>query len=212
MSSSLPSQPLPILYSFRRCPYAIRARIALVYSGVEVEHREVVLKDKPKALLAISPKGTVPVLQLPDGRVLEESTDIMRWALLQHDGKGWLTEANEADVSRLIMINDSKFKPWLDRYKYADRYPEHPMEYYRSQCEEWLAQIEGYLLANDGCLLSAQYTMADMAIFPFIRQCAHVDKAWFEQSPYPNLKIWLTGLLESSLFASVMMKHHQWKG
>ncbi|MDO6454031.1 glutathione S-transferase [Neptunomonas phycophila] len=212
MSCSLPSQPLPILYSFRRCPYAIRARIALVYSGVEVEHREVVLKDKPKAMLAISPKGTVPVLHLPDGRVLEESTDIMRWALLQHDGKGWLTEANEADVSRLIMINDSKFKPWLDRYKYADRYPEHPMEYYRSQCEEWLTQIEGYLLANDGCLLSAQYTMADMAIFPFIRQCAHVDKAWFEKSPYPNLKIWLTGLLESSLFASVMMKHPQWKG
>uniref|UniRef100_UPI003513DBE7 glutathione S-transferase N-terminal domain-containing protein n=1 Tax=Neptunomonas phycophila TaxID=1572645 RepID=UPI003513DBE7 len=98
MSSSLTSQPLPIFYSFRRCPYAIRARIALVYSGVEVEHREVVLKDKPKAMLAISPKGTVPVLQLPDGRVLEESTDIMRWALLQHDGKWWLTEANEADV------------------------------------------------------------------------------------------------------------------
>ena len=133
---------LPILYSFRRCPYAIRARMALHYAGVQVELREILLRDKPASMLAASTKGTVPVLILPEGTVLDESYDVMRWALEQYDPDGWWSDSLGTKISELIQGNDGKFKIHLDHYKYFDRYPEQSMEYYRSQAETFLAILE----------------------------------------------------------------------
>lgn len=202
---------LPILYSFRRCPYAMRARLAIHNSKINVELREVVLKDKPEALLAISPKGTVPVIQLPDGCIIEESIEIMYWALQQNDPDHWLPTRLLAPIQALIEQNDDEFKYWLDRYKYSDRYLEHPVEYYRSHCESWFAILEQKLIYNGGYLLAERYTLADIALFPFIRQCAHVDRNWFIQTPYVHLQAWLEKMINSNLFTQVMQKHPQWK-
>lgn len=135
---------LPILYSFRRCPYAIRARMAIIYASIPVEIREVELKNKPEDMLAISPKGTVPVLEITNGAVIEESLDIMRWALAQHDLEHWLRFSNEA--GRLIKWNDGDFKYYLDRYKYADRFPDFSQENYRKQAEVFLTELEARLI------------------------------------------------------------------
>jgi len=202
----------PVLYSFRRCPYAIRARLALRASAVQVALREVVLADKPAALRERSAKATVPVLVVNDLEVIEESLDIMRWALQQNDPQGWLLTDDKliAESKRLITANDIEFKPWLDRYKYADRYPEYPMEHYRGQAEVFLSQLEE-ILARSPFLLGESSTLADMAIFPFMRQFSNVDKEWFDNSSYPFLQAWLAKLLELPLFASVMEKYPQWK-
>ena len=202
----------PTLYSFRRCPYAMRARLALAASGIKTELREVVLKDKPAELLAISPKGTVPVLQTETGKVIDESIDIMRWALEKRDPENWyqtLTHQQQKHCDELIANNDGEFKYYLDRYKYADRYPEYPEQYYREQGEKTLQNLES-LLAKNGCLLTEKWTMADIALLPFIRQFAFVDMDWFEQSPYPLVRDWLSEFLHSELFASVMVKYEQW--
>lgn len=203
---------LPILYSFRRCPYAMRARLALAQSQVQCELREVVLKDKPAQLVKLSPKATVPVLHIPDDKVIDESIDIVFWALSQHDPDGWYqgldSEQHQAALD-LIENNDGEFKYFLDRYKYADRYPEQEQAYYREQGEKTLARLEA-LLAQNGCLLAESWTLADMALLPFIRQFAFVDKAWFDQSPYPHLKAWLQDFLDSALFNSIMPKFAQW--
>lgn len=204
------NQELPILYSFRRCPYAIRARLALAYAGIPVELREVVLKDKPVRMLELSPKGTVPVLQLPDGDVLDESYDIMLWALAQHDPNNWHEPSYQDDIAALIKKNDDEFKYWLDRYKYSVGYPEHSEEYYRNKGEEFLAYLEA-LLEKNRYLLADHTTLADMGVFPFIRQFAFVDKGWFDQSPYPKLQVWLQEQLDSGLFKGVMFKYGQWK-
>lgn len=198
---------LPVLYSFRRCPYTMRARLALVYAGIRVELREIALRNKPEQLLVISPKGTVPVLHLRDGRVIDESLDIMQWALAQHDPKHWL--AMTEDSRRLIAWNDGDFKYFLDRYKYADRYPDYPMQYYRQQAEVFLAELEGRLRA---CryLSGKGFSLADAAIFPFIRQFAAVDDKWFQAGAYPALKIWLDDLSASALFNAVMLKYPVW--
>lgn len=203
---------LPVLYSFRRCPYAMRARLALQYSGVNVELREVVLRDKPVDMLSLSSAGTVPVLELPGENILEESWDIMLWALRQNDPEYWLgrDESLLSNSEMLVEMNDFSFKPDLDHYKYADRYPEHPREYYRSQGEEFLKQLEDRLLASR-FLLGANVTAADIALFPFIRQFAFVDKNWFDQTPYVNLQQWLHGFLQCSLFTSIMMKYPAWR-
>jgi glutathione S-transferase len=198
------ANPLPILYSFRRCPYAIRARLAIAYAGTPVEIREVQLKNKPEQMLAISPKGTVPVLQLPDGKVIDESLDIMRWALSQNDPDDWLDAGDDAE--QLIQWNDGDFKTYLDRYKYADRYPEFPASYYRSEAEVFLKELENKL-AQYRYLGGNHFSIADAAIFPFIRQFTAVDKAWLIASRYQNLNSWLNGILASALFASVMGKH-----
>jgi len=192
---------LPILYSFRRCPYAIRARLALAYAGIAVEIREVALKNKPEQMLAISPKGTVPVLQLPDGRVLEESLDIMYWALAQHDPEHWLAFDTEAET--LIEWNDGDFKYSLDRYKYADRYPEFSQAYYRQQTEPFLIELESRL-QHSPYLCGDYFSLADAAIFPFIRQFSNVDVDWFKSSPYRALNNWLDAALTTELFKSVM--------
>lgn len=206
----------PILYSFRRCPYAIRARLALRYSGQTVELREVVLKDKPQNMLAVSEKGTVPVLVLQtekgEQKVLDESLDIMLWSLKRSDPEQWLPENNTEYESQLALIhhNDSVFKQNLDRYKYHDRYPEHSAEYYRSLGEAFLSDLETKLATQD-YLFGDRKTLADMAIFPFVRQFAHVDKAWFDQSPYPRLITWLEHLLASESFNAIMPKFSQWQ-
>jgi len=202
----------PVLYSFRRCPYAIRARLALRASAVQVALREVVLADKPEALRERSAKATVPVLVVNDLEVMDESLDIMMWALQQNDPQGWLLKGEKliAESKRLITVNDREFKPLLDRYKYADRFPEYPMEYYRGQAEVFLSRLEE-MLARSPFLLGDSPTLADMAIFPFMRQFANVDKQWFDNSPYPCLKVWLESLLQLPLFTSVMEKYPQWK-
>ncbi|MAY42050.1 MULTISPECIES: glutathione S-transferase [unclassified Neptuniibacter] len=201
----------PILYSFRRCPYAMRARLAIAYSQVSVELREIVLRNKPQSMLNISPKGTVPVLLLTDGTVIDESIDIMRWVLSQNDPDCWYGAQYVAAIDKLIDENDTVFKPCLDRYKYADRYPEHSQEYYRSQCEQWFVKLNDLLGSNDGYLLTNQPTLADMALFPFIRQCAHVDLEWFEATSYEHLQCWLADLKSSALFSSSMTKYPAWK-
>jgi len=192
-----------VLYSFRRCPYAMRARMALRYSGVAVQIIEVSLKAKPAEMLALSPKGTVPVLSV-DGRVIDESLAIMRWALAQNDPEGWLLGDDRA-TQALIEENDQGFKHQLNRYKYAERYPEQPMEHYRAEGEVFLMRLEG-LLAEREYLLAGHLSLADVALAPFVRQFAHVDREWFGQAPYPRLQGWLQRFLESPLFIAVMAK------
>ena len=202
---------LPVLYSFRRCPYAMRARLALYASGVAVELREVALRDKPASMLAASPKGSVPVLVLPDGQVIDESWDIMQWALHRHDPDGWLGKRDScADVAaRLISENDTTFKYHLDRYKYPDRYPEYPQSHYRSEAEVFLLKLENRLGASR-FLLGDALSVADVAIFPFIRQFAEVDKDWFALAPYSKLQRWLKDFIDSGRFIAVMEKYSIW--
>ena len=192
-----------LLYSFRRCPYAMRARLALGYSGVPVRIIEVSLKAKPAEMLALSPKGTVPVLSV-EGRVIEESLEIMQWALAQHDPDDWLLQGDPA-VLALIAENDQVFKHHLNRYKYAERYPEQPMEHYRAEGEVFLQKLEG-LLAEREYLLAEHLSLADAALAPFVRQFAHVDREWFAGTAYDRLQAWLHRFLESPLFTAVMAK------
>ncbi|MBK19361.1 MAG: glutathione S-transferase [Rhodospirillaceae bacterium] len=200
----------PVLYSFRRCPYAMRARMALMKSGTVCELREVVLRDKPSEMIELSAKGTVPVLQLQGGEILDESLDVMRWALAANDPDSWL-EAN-ADLDALLDQLDGEFKDNLDRYKYFVRFPEHSQSYYREQGEKFLAELENRLAANEGKGLSApRTTFADIAVFPFVRQFAFVDKAWFDVAPYTLLRAWFNRHLEGDLFLSVMKKYPAWK-
>ena len=195
------------LYSFRRCPYAMRARMALRYSGVPVNIVEVSLKAKPAEMLALSSKGTVPVLSA-DGRVIDESLAIMQWALAQNDPQDWLLmddPAGQAHIADLIESNDQTFKVHLNRYKYAERYPEQPMEVYRAEGEVFLRQLDELLEGRD-YLLAAYPSLADIALMPFVRQFAHVDREWFAQTPYVRLQDWLQRFLESDLFTAVMQK------
>ena len=188
-----------VLYSFRRCPFAMRARMALRYSGVPLSIIEVSLKAKPAEMLALSPKGTVPVLVCADGRVIEQSLEIMLWALAQYDPDNWLGP----DSAALIEENDQVFKVNLDRYKYAIRYPEQPMEHYRAQGAAFLQRLE-VLLEQTPYLAGDTLSLADIALAPFVRQFAHVDRDWFEQAPYPRLNAWLERFLASELFTAVL--------
>jgi len=195
------------LYSFRRCPYAMRARMALRYCGVAVDIVEVSLKAKPAEMLALSSKGTVPVLDI-DGRAIDESLDIMRWALAQHDPQDWLLKDDpqgQPSIAALIEENDQAFKVQLNRYKYAERYPEHPMAFYRAEGEVFLRKLDQMLEDRD-YLLADHPSLADVALMPFIRQFAHVDREWFAQTPYRRLQAWLQRFLESELFTSIMTK------
>jgi len=205
-------QALPILYSFRRCPYAIRARLAIKVSNIKVELREVVLADKPKEMMMHSAKGTVPVLVLPDGGVIDESMDIMLWALALHDPENWLPDdpTRRDKIDFLIELNDTDFKQQLDHYKYSDRFPEAPMLTYRQQAEVFLQKLEERLQQHS-YLTGDSISLADMSLLPFIRQFANVDKVWFEQSPYIKLQAWLKVLLIDRLFSDVMHKYAQWQ-
>jgi len=193
------SPTLPILYSFRRCPYAMRARMALSVSGQVLEHREVDLKQRPEQLIAVSPKATVPVVVLADGTVLEESIDVMRWALAQHDPEGWLpsTEEDRATTEALIARNDGDFKQHLDRYKYATRYDDvDPLEH-RTAASAILSELD-HRLRSGTYLLGDRFTFADAALAPFVRQFAFADKAWFDS------------FLSSERFLGIMHKHPVW--
>lgn len=201
---------LPVLYSFRRCPYAIRARMALLYSHNAVVLREVLLRDIPDQMRAVSPKATVPVLLMPNGEVIDESLQIMRWALQSNDRDTWINTEHLANCSRLLDENDGSFKSNLDRYKYADRYPDFGAEKYRGDAEVFIRKLE--LNLNDNrYFFGARLSLADVAIFPFIRQFAMVDKVWFDASPYPRLQRWLQYFLASDLFLSVMKKYPAWR-
>lgn len=213
---------LPILYSFRRCPYAIRARMALAYAEITYELREVSLKNKPKEMLKISPKGTTPVMQIFDASqnfmVVEESLDIMRWALQQHDPLHWgnLSDDDLAIADQLITTNDREFKQALDRYKYANRFPERSPEFYRQQAEEFLKVLEQRLqessqFLNGQFLMGDRQTFADIAIFPFVRQFAYVDIEWFNSSSYLYLQNWLRWHESTALFELAMQKFPLWE-
>ncbi|RKF18259.1 glutathione S-transferase [Altericroceibacterium spongiae] len=195
----------PILYSFRRCPYAMRARLALHVSETQCEVREILLRDKPEAMLEASPKGTVPVLILGDGTVVDESIEIMRWALARNDPQGWL----EGDDTELLTANDGPFKHHLDRYKYETRHNSDPIEHRRAALAI-LQQLEERLAAQP-YLCGKKETLTDMAIRPFIRQFAATDREWFNAQPLPRLQAWLDAFLQSELFASVMVKRAQWQ-
>ena len=201
---------LSCLYSFRRCPYAMRARLGLLFADLPVELREITLKNKPAHMLAISPKGTVPVLQLADGVVIEESRDIMEWALEQQDPQELLNPKTLHQGNTLIEQNDQEFKYWLDRYKYADRHLEMTQTEYRQKGEAFLQILEA-LLTKNTYLLGDSVTIADIGIMPFVRQFAHVDRDVFYSLPYPKLQIWLKNWLAHPLFIQAMTKFQPWQ-
>jgi glutathione S-transferase len=214
-TAAMSESALPGLYSFRRCPYAMRARLALHVSGMVYEHREVVLKNKPAHMLSLSPKGTVPVLWLPkaaDGRVLEQSLDIMLWALRQHDPLGWLpaSDAGMADALALIAHNDGPFKQQLDRYKYPNRCGLNSGVANRDLAAVWLQTLDARLAAQP-FLAGGHFGLADAALAPFVRQFAHTDPAWFAAQPWPALAAWLAAFEGSALFAAIMHKHAPWQ-
>ncbi len=203
----------PVLYSFRRCPYAMRARMALGVSGQRCALREVVLKDKPAEMIAISPKATVPVLQLPTGEVMEESLEIMLWALNRHDPEDWLTPGRGELDNMLALIEtiETDFKPHLDRYKYATRHDGGADSlHHRTQASSVLVSLNDRLRAR-AQLFGAKPALADFAIFPFVRQFANTDPGWFQAQPWPALIIWLDGHVTSERFRSMMKKFAQWR-
>ena len=198
----------PVLYSYRRCPYAMRARMALKYAGIQVEHREIALRSKPHSMLIASPKGTVPVLCV-DGCVLDQSLDIMRWALERSDPDGW--SSVDATVSQAwIEKNDGPFKVLLDQYKYPNRFPDLNQEDVLNSAIELMLKPMESALQSSRYLMSNKLSLADVAIFPFIRQFAAVNPQRFESLPFPSVKAWLHQHLESDLFNSVMIKHPTW--
>jgi glutathione S-transferase len=203
--------PLPVLYSFRRCPYAMRARLALQASGQSCVVREVVLAQKPLALLEASPKGTVPVLVLPTGQVLEQSLDIMQWALQRQDPWAWLPAAGEAtqQSAQDIADNDGPFKHHLDRYKYPHRFGLASGEHNREAAARWLQQWD-QRLRSQPALAGTQWGLTDAALAPFIRQFAHTDTLWFANQPWAALQAWLAKFESSDLLAAVMDKLAPW--
>lgn len=189
----------------------MRARLAIKHSGVNVVLREVVLRNKPPSMLSISPKGTVPVLQLTNGDVIDESWDIVHWATKKRDENGLRGDSTRViEANQLVLQNDNEFKQHLDHYKYADRFPEFAAEHYRTQAESFLGLLD-QRLAQHAFILDNSPSIADIGIFPFIRQFAHVDIEWFRQTPYQHLQRWFDYYLSSALFASIMNKHPAWE-
>ena len=195
---------MPILYSFRRCPYAMRARMALAVSGTACELREVKLSRKPAELIAASPKATVPVLVLPDGTVIDESLDIMRWALTGYDPEGWL----QREDSALVQANDGPFKHHLDRYKYPDRHASDPV-LHRTAGLNLLQAMEEQLTSQHH-LCGAGRGLTDAALVPFVRQFAATDRVWFAAQPIPGIHAWLHRHLASALFSTIMLRLEPW--
>lgn len=232
---TMPNDKLPILYSFRRCPFAMRARLALAVSRTRCELREVVLRDKPEELLQASAKGTVPVLVLPSpaaaaadgpapgapageaagqgaGKVLEHSLDIMLWALRRNDPEQWLSPSAGTLDDMLAWIGecDGPFKQHLDHYKYPERYPGTDHLAHRTLAEPFLQRLDERL-SRTPYLFGSHAALADRAIAPFVRQFAHTDKEWFAAQPWPALQAWLAGFLDSALFERVMQKYPAWR-
>lgn len=183
--------------------------MTLHYAQVRYELREVWLKNKPAAMLLASAKATVPTMVLPDATVLDESIDIMHWALQLSDPDSWLSTGNSARAEALLKENDTVFKQHLDHYKYFDRFPEHPQAFYRDKACQFLSKLEHNLSGSD-YLVSHRISMLDVAVFPFIRQFAFTDKPWFDQAPYPALQAWLQHFLAAGLFRNIMGKYSAW--
>ena len=202
---------LPILYSFRRCPYAMRARMAVQISGHAVELREIRLREKPQELVAASPKGTVPVLIDAKGRVIDESLDIMLWALQQNDPEGWLSNSTATAIEIIDWIArcDGEFKPRLDRYKYPQRFAESEPLTERQHGMLFLQSLEQQL-QRCAWLFGNRATIADFAILPFVRQFGMVDPAWFVTCGLPRVRDWLARWIASALFERIMIRVEPW--
>ncbi|MCZ4339448.1 glutathione S-transferase [Shewanella colwelliana] len=203
---------LPIIYSLRNCPFAMRARIAIYKSQQPVLLRDIVLKDKPQEMLVASPKGTVPVLITPNGTVIEESFEVMLWALSMSDPDDLLFSGDDemlASMQTLIYRFDNEFKRCLENYKCAKRYSETNVIECRQACEVYIAQLEQLLTAHQ-YLLADRESLADIALLPFIRQFARVERQWYLQAPYPHVRQWLNRYLQSKMFSKVMTKHQLW--
>lgn len=201
----------PILYSFRRCPYAMRARLALDASAQRCELREVVLRNKPAEMLQASPKGTVPVLIQSDGTVIDQSLEIMLWSLQRNDPEHWLTpqRGSMAEMLELIAHFDTHFKANLDRYKYPARFGDVDPLLHRGLASQSLSMLE-QRLGKSGCLFGDAPALADMAIMPFIRQFANVSPEWFADQPCEKLKAWLTTSQQSARFVRIMRPLPPW--
>nr|WP_321445783.1 glutathione S-transferase [uncultured Cohaesibacter sp.] len=204
--------PLPLLYSFRRCPYAMRARMGLWAADITVELREIVLRDKPAHMLEISPKGTIPVLQLPDGTVIDESLDIMLWALDQHDPQEWLSPqtGDRSHMLALVEEMDGDFKRHLDRYKYDTRYEDVCADEERDLALAALSPLIDRLTRHRQ-LFGDRVSLCDIALFPFVRQYANTDRDWFDRAAPPHLLVWLKEHEQSDLFLSIFRKWPVWR-
>ncbi len=203
---------MPVLYSFRRCPYAIRARMAIAVSGQRCALREVILRNKPSEMITVSPKATVPVIVLSDGKIIDESLTIMLWALKKNDPEEWLKpmQLKRDEIGDLIAENDGPFKDNLDRYKYSNRYKFSDPLYHRRKGVEFLTKLNTKLLKSS-YLYGNTFTFADAAISPFVRQFANHDREWFESLALHRLQGWLTDILESRRFLDVMGKYPAWE-
>ncbi|MDC0988992.1 glutathione S-transferase [Rhodospirillales bacterium] len=204
------TQP-PILYSFRRCPYAMRARMALSVSMQAYELREVLLRDKPPELIEVSPKATVPILEVPHLGVIDQSLDIMLWALNKNDPYSWLLpeRGNLEQMLALIEKNDGNFKYNLDRYKYPNRFDDLDAKYFRGEGEKFIAELDK-LLETNNYLFGEKPALADYAIGPFVRQFVNTDKEWFDGLPYVSFKKWFDQFSQSEIFLGIMKKYNIW--
>jgi glutathione S-transferase len=208
--------PVPILYSLRNCPYAMRARIGIHKAQLQIDLREVNLKQKPVEMLAASAKGTVPILVLDNEQqpptVIDESLDVMLWALTKKDPDNLLHSFNQSALPKmlvLIRLFDDEFKTCLNAYKAAKRYREDNVIECRQACEVFIQELENRLMQS-AFLMSEQESLADIALVPFIRQFAKVERQWYLQAPYPRVRQWLNRYLQSTMFTNVMAKHDLW--
>lgn len=203
---------LPVLYSLRNCPYAMRARMAIYASGQQVHLRDLVLSDKPAEMLQVSPKGTVPVLVTPDNSVIDESLAVMLWAFAQSDPQNYLNSSQPnalAEMLTVINLFDNEFKGHLEKYRCSKRYHEPSLAEDRMQCERYLADLE-VRLNKHLYLMSDEPSLVDLALVPFIRQFGRVERQWYLQAPYPKLRLWLNGYLQSRMFSKVMTQYPMW--
>jgi len=202
---------IPVLYSFRRCPYAMRARMAIAAADCEIEHREILLSDRPEHLRAISATATVPCLEIRPGKVLVESLQIMSWALEQHDPLNWLPAQDQVKVAdELIASNDGEFKYNLDRFKYPTRYDDADPLTARTNAERFVISLDEQL-GRHTQLLGDKVSMADVAIFPFVRQFSRADEGWFASTPYEAVRRWLAWWETAPIFGRIMAKIPVWQ-
>ena len=202
----------PILYTFRRCPYAMRARFAIRSSKIKVEIREIKLKEKPSEFLNLSPKGTVPVLITNSGEVLEESLDIIYWALNKNDPHKWLAKGKleNREIIKLLDDLENKFKPNLDKYKYPSRFSGVDQYFHRDKNLCFLKKLNSYL-ENNKSLNCEHLSLLDYAIFPFVRQFRNVDQEWFDKLNFIFLNKWINQIIDSKDFSSIMKKFKKWE-
>ena len=202
----------PILYTFRRCPYAMRARLALRSSKIIVEVREIKLQEKPPEFLKLSPKGTVPVLIRTSGEVIEESLDIISWALSVNDPQKWLAKGKleDQEIAKLLDDLENEFKINLDKYKYTGRFSEANQNLYRDKNLYFLKKLNFYI-KNNKALNCKHLTLIDYAIFPFIRQFRNVDQDWFDKLNLNFLSKWINQIIDSEEFSSIMKKFKKWE-